>query len=120
MAAINAARQVALTEISKVVNNPNLTGSLSDSAREEVLGLIPENATFGQILHVAKVLQKDMSQRPANMQKQIDRIRFEMSHPGESAPEETPQQTGAPEQKPIPGVPGGVAELRNGRWIRVK
>ena len=27
---------------------------------------------------------------------------------------------GAPEQKPIPGIPGGMAELRNGRWIRVK
>jgi hypothetical protein len=24
------------------------------------------------------------------------------------------------QQRPIPGVPGGVAELRNGRWIRVK
>lgn len=26
----------------------------------------------------------------------------------------------APQQAPIPGVPGGIAELRNGKWIRVK
>lgn len=25
-----------------------------------------------------------------------------------------------PEQRPIPGIPGGMAELRNGKWIRVK
>ena len=25
-----------------------------------------------------------------------------------------------PQQKPIPGIPGGIAELRNGRWIRIK
>lgn len=28
--------------------------------------------------------------------------------------------TSAPQQKPIPGIPGGVAELRDGKWIRVK
>jgi hypothetical protein len=86
MAAINAARQVALTEISKVVNNPNLSGALSDSARNEVLGLIPENATFGQIKRVAQVLQRDMANRPSSMKQEIDRIKYEMAHPGETAP----------------------------------
>lgn len=28
--------------------------------------------------------------------------------------------SGTVEQRPIPGIPGGLAELRNGRWIRVK
>jgi hypothetical protein len=39
----------------------------------------------------------------------------------------TPKSGGAPvatttkaEQRPIPGIPGGMAELRNGKWIRVK
>jgi hypothetical protein len=89
MAAVNAARQVALTEIAKVVSNPNLTGALSDSAREEVLGLIPENATFKQIRRVAQVLEADMARRPASMQKQIADIKYEMSHPGETAPQTT-------------------------------
>ena len=87
MAAVNAARQVALTEISKVVNNPNLSGALSDSARSEVLGLIPENATFGQIKRVADVLRRDMANRPAAMQKQISDLKYEMAHPGASAPQ---------------------------------
>ncbi len=28
--------------------------------------------------------------------------------------------SGAPEQREIPGIPGGIAELRNGKWIRIK
>lgn len=31
-----------------------------------------------------------------------------------------PSTAPAPERRPIPGVPGGEAELRDGRWIRVK
>ena len=27
---------------------------------------------------------------------------------------------GGPQRRPIPGIPGGIAELRNGKWIRVK
>ena len=30
------------------------------------------------------------------------------------------QQAPAPQRRPIPGVPGGEAELRNGKWIRVQ
>lgn len=70
MAAFNAARQVALTEISKVVNNPNLTGTLSDSARQEVLNLSPENATFNQIKRVANVLTTDMQNRHSSLDDQ--------------------------------------------------
>jgi hypothetical protein len=32
-----------------------------------------------------------------------------------SPPGSTPQQ-----RRPIPGIPGGMAELQNGRWIRVQ
>jgi hypothetical protein len=63
MAAVNAARQVALTEISRVISNPNLTGALSDSAREEVLNIVPANATFPQIKRVAAILEQDMANR---------------------------------------------------------
>lgn len=70
MAAVNAARQVALTEISRVVSNPNLTGALSDSAREEVLGLVPQNATLKQIQRVANVLRTDMQNRRQSIDEQ--------------------------------------------------
>jgi len=56
-AAFNAARDVALREIARVTNDPKLSGALTDSARKEVLSLIPEGATFAQIKRVAKVLK---------------------------------------------------------------
>jgi hypothetical protein len=74
-AAFNAARQVALTEISKVVNNPNLTGTLSDSARKEVMELNPESATFAQIKKVAQVLKTDMANRRTALTSQRDEIK---------------------------------------------
>jgi ribosomal protein L24 len=43
----------------------------------------------------------------------LEKYGFDPSHP-------TLDGGGGPKQQPIPGVPGGVAELRNGRWIRVK
>lgn len=60
MPAINAARTVALREIARVTNDPKLSGQLSDSAREEVEGLSPKDATFSQIRSVVQVLRNDM------------------------------------------------------------
>lgn len=37
-----------------------------------------------------------------------------------AAPEPVPSHDGAAERRPIPGIPGGVAERRNGRWVRVQ
>lgn len=30
------------------------------------------------------------------------------------------EKSSAPERRPIPGIPGGIAELRDGKWIRVQ
>jgi len=49
---------------------------------------------------------------------ELDRIIQSAGRAGVSAP--VPSHEGTAEQRPIPGVPGGVAELRNGRWVRVK
>jgi hypothetical protein len=70
MPAVNAARQVALTEISRIVSNPNLTGQLSDSARNEVMSLSPANATIPQIKRVVAVLQQDMQNRRSSVAQQ--------------------------------------------------
>ena len=61
MPAIEAARSVALREIARVTNDPKLSGSLTDSARQEVSAFSPENATLPQIKNVVKVLQNDMA-----------------------------------------------------------
>ncbi len=94
-AAYDAARQVALTEISKVVNNPNLTGQLSDSARKEVTSLLPESATLAQIYRVIGVLKQDMANRRKYLDEGIKGVQGRMgggasAAPGTSAPHPDP------------------------------
>lgn len=74
-AAYDAARQVALNEIAKVVSNPNLSGQLSDSARHEVEALNPQNATLAQTYRVAQILKQDMDNRRQSYQQQIQDIK---------------------------------------------
>jgi hypothetical protein len=74
MAAVQAARAVALREIARVTNDPKLSGQLSDHAREEVENLVPANATFNQIRAVANVLQTDMANVHMSLAAQKDDI----------------------------------------------
>lgn len=84
-AAFNAARDVALREIARVTNDPKLSGSLTDSARAEVAGLSPANATFAQIKAVAKVLKQDMANVHAGINEQINTVKSGLQgHPGAS------------------------------------
>jgi hypothetical protein len=74
MAAFDAARTTALTEISKVLNSSNASGVLSDSARHEVEGLIGRDATLKSIYAAAKILKTDMGNRHESYQAQISDI----------------------------------------------
>lgn len=58
--AVNAAKEVGLREIARVTNDPKLSGSLTDSARQEVQNFSPTNATLPQIKNVLNVLRTDM------------------------------------------------------------
>ncbi len=73
--AVNAARQVAITEIAKITSNPSLTGQLTDSARHEVASFIPEDATLKQVVAVAKVLKRDMENRKTELEKTLEGIK---------------------------------------------
>src|SRR6266540_1251454 len=75
MIAFKTARQVALTEIAKVLTNPGLSGQLSDSARHEVEQLVSPDATLAQIHKAATILKTDMANRKASMDEQIGAIR---------------------------------------------
>lgn len=86
LAAYDAARQVALTEIAKVVNNPNLAGQLSDAGRKEVTSLVPENATLGQIYRVVGVLRQDMANRRQFLDQQLGEIKGRMGGAQQAAP----------------------------------
>lgn len=73
-AAYDAARQVALTEIARIVANPNLTGVLSDSARRETESFSPDNATLAQTLRISEVLLQDMKNRIEPLKQQQKQI----------------------------------------------
>lgn len=75
LAAWNAANQVAVNEIARVITNPNLIGVLSDNARKEVEAFLPREATLAQVIEVAKVLDYDMSNREKYLSEQIDSLR---------------------------------------------
>jgi hypothetical protein len=92
-AAYEAARQVALNEIAKVTNNPNLTGQLTNEARNEVASFNPNSATLAQTYRVAQVLKQDMANRRqantdqiASIQQRIGRGTGGASTPNTAAP----------------------------------
>lgn len=81
-AAYEAARQVALTEIAKVTSNPGLSGQLSDSARHEVEGFSPANATLAQTVAIARTLKADMANRRTELDRQIGEVKGRISTGG--------------------------------------
>lgn len=74
MGAFNAARQTAVTEIGKVLSGASGGGSLSDSARHEVEGLMGPDATLAQLMSAAKILKQDMANRREAYRGQIAEI----------------------------------------------
>ncbi len=90
LAAFNAARQTAVTEIAKVLNSSNASGVLSDSARHEVEGLIGPNATLRQIASASSVLRQDMANRHQAYQDQINDIHGRMKTQPNATPATTP------------------------------
>jgi hypothetical protein len=117
IAVVNAARQVALTEIAKVITDPKMQGVLSDSARHEISSLSGRDATLPQILSVAKLLQTEMKNRHQSLIEQKQAIEGRIGAPvgasaaaGGGAPAGGSRPAGLP-----PGVPaaGGAVTVRD-------
>jgi hypothetical protein len=94
MPAVEAARTVALREIARVTNDPKLSGTLTDSARQEVEGLSPTNATMNQIKHVVEVLKNDMANVHQGLGQQKQDIGKRLNLPPGQNTGETPAQQG--------------------------
>lgn len=82
MPAVNAARQVANNEIAKVTSGGGISGVLSDSARREVEGFNPQNATLGQVTQLADVLRSDMRNRHDSLDSTIEEIKSRLRGAG--------------------------------------
>jgi hypothetical protein len=96
MTQFNAARQVAVQEISKVLGG-SLGGVVSDSARHEAASLIGPDASLAQIEAAAKILRRDMENRRKSMEQEIGGIRARTG--GQAAPA-APAEAAAPAAPP--------------------
>ena len=103
MAAFAAARQVAINEIAKVLNNPGAGGAaVSDSARHEIESLVGADATLAQIKRAAEVLLKDMETRKGAIASQLAEIRGRIGGQKPAAAEGAPAAPAIPEAAPHP------------------
>lgn len=83
-AQFEAARQVAVQEIGKVLGGAVQGGAITDSQRHEVEGLLSGNASLAQLEAVAQTLRQDMTNRKTSVAQQIEAIQGRMS--GKKAP----------------------------------
>ncbi len=82
VAAFNTIRQSVQNEYARIISNPNLSGTMSDSARKEAETLLSTDATVGQIRAALKVLKTEAANRHTSYQDQIDSIRRRMGGQG--------------------------------------
>lgn len=75
----NAQLQLFGNEAAKILTNPNLTGVLSDSARHEVAGFLPESASAAQIERVVSRLESDFELRRKSIEDQTATITKRMA-----------------------------------------
>ncbi|WP_031494908.1 hypothetical protein [Bryobacter aggregatus] len=105
MTAFHVARQVAVTEIAKVLSNPGGNAVLSDSARHEVQQLIGPNATLKQIYRAAEILRRDMRNRHESNEDQLKEIRGRIGSGGGGA-SLAPQSAPNSKRKPLAAFEG--------------
>jgi hypothetical protein len=75
MAALNAARQTASSEVAKVLSSATGSGVLSDTQKKEAEDVINGNLPLSATLAVVATLKKDMANRHQSYQDDVDAIR---------------------------------------------
>lgn len=86
MAAFNVFRKSLQDEYARIISNPNLTGVLSDTAREEMATILSPTATVGQIRASLKALKAESKNREQGLQGEIDVIRGRIKGGPQNAP----------------------------------
>lgn len=95
MSAFNTARRTVIPEFAKILNNPTLSGQLSDSARHEVEQVISGDATLAQIIAAARVLKTDVHNRKQSLDDTIADIQKRIATPPGGKKDEKPTLTAA-------------------------
>lgn len=91
VAAFNTIRQSVQNEYGRIISNPSLSGTMSDSARKEAEKILSGNLTVGQLRASLKILRQEAANRHSSYQEQLDAVRGRMG--GGSA---TPPRAGGP------------------------
>ncbi len=117
MAAFDAARTTALTEIAKVLNSPTGAGVLSDSARHEAEGLIGPNATLNSIKRAATILRQDMKNRHDSYQQEIQNLQGTLGGRAQGSQQPNAGGQGSGEGQTATGPNGHKIVVRGGQWV---
>jgi hypothetical protein len=112
-AVYDAARAVVMPELARIIQNPNLTGVLSNQARKEIDEILEGKANFRQIKRVIGMLKIDMNNRTGSMEKEIEATRKLLARPPAGAVPDTAPAGGNPQSIRM-RTPGA-----NGREISV-
>jgi hypothetical protein len=81
LAAYEAARVAAISEVSKVLSGSMGNGAVSDHAREEASNLLNSGYTLAQLVAAAQMLKLDMESRTSNMKETIEGIQEQIAGP---------------------------------------
>ena len=102
----DAQMQVYRTEVARIINNPNLAGVLSDSARHEAEGFISGSASAAQIRSLIPMIEQDMNFRREGIAAEISANRAAREELGNGGPRgakssDTATPAGGPPQAAI-------------------
>lgn len=118
--------QTVNTEIARVLNNPNLTGQLTDTARQEIREIGSPNMNAQQINRVMARAQADANNRSATLDKQVQKLQAEIRDPlrrgdigaDRSLPGASPQTSRYQEgQTATNPATGQKLRFQNGQWV---
>lgn len=90
VSALNLQLTSVKNEISKILTNPNLTGQLTDKAREEGNAAIQEGATVQQIINALQTFQTDAGNKKSELDQSISDIKSRLSGQKTQAPPPPP------------------------------
>jgi hypothetical protein len=86
LAAFNAARRIVIPEFARILNNPRLSGQLTDTARAEMEEILQGNATIPSILEVLNVLRTDAGNRRTENEAQLREVERRIAERGGQSP----------------------------------
>lgn len=99
------------TEIARILNNPNMTGQLTDSARHELEGVVSGTLSPSQLNSVLNRAQQDARNRSATLDAQLQKVIAEVRDPlhaiGGTQKPTTVQRSKSRSGKPIVSHDGG-------------